>query len=172
MPMKGKPVEQTVSDIINYLRACRITGMVGGRVQETPNGTTLHVIPGKIKGGTITGVTLPFSISVSDTSLIAAAGIIDVDEHAEEINTTMTNGTWYFRAKVVINDSTGEITSTDVLWSTTEAANTSTDFYQTLAEVDIVSGVPDASTIVQYNYGPLFLVIHGGVDDVWGVSFV
>lgn len=167
--MKGRPVEQTVREIIDYLRAIRITGMVGGRVSETPNGTVLHVVPGK--GGTTTtgGTTLPFAVSVTAESLVAAAGTVDGDTHASEINTTMTNGTWYFRAKVIINSTTGAISSTDVLWATSEAANTSTDFYQTLAMVDIVDTVPDANTLLQLNYGPIEVLPYGTPTDKWGV---
>lgn len=110
---------------------------------------------------------LPFEISVTEDSLIAAGGIIDVDTHAEEINTTMTSGTWYFRAKVTIDNATGAITATDVLWSTTEAASTSTDFYLTIARVDVTSGTPDPATILQFTYGPLLVVLHGAPADVW-----
>jgi hypothetical protein len=40
-PRKGIPVEQTVDQIIDFLRASKITSFVGGKVRETPSGTTL-----------------------------------------------------------------------------------------------------------------------------------
>lgn len=173
MPMKGRSVEQTVTEILTYLRASRITGMVGGRVQETPNGTTLHVIPGKGRTTQAAGSsTLPFEISVTADSLIAAAGMVHTTGHAQEVNTTMTDGTWYFRAKVVIDSSTGDISSTDVLWEITETADSSTDFYQSIASVQIISGVPDASTIYQWNYGPITVLPYGTPTNKWGVMMI
>jgi hypothetical protein len=41
LPRKGEAVEKTVTDIIRYLRATRITSFMGGRVEERPGGTTL-----------------------------------------------------------------------------------------------------------------------------------
>jgi hypothetical protein len=127
-----------------------------------------HPWMGGSAGGSSTD--LPFTISTTSTSLIASAGTINGDAHAEEINTTLTNGTWYFRAKVVINSTTGAVTSTDVLWATTEAANTTTDFYNTIGTVDIVSGVPDSTTIIQNTNGPMLLIIYGTPTDKWGVT--
>jgi hypothetical protein len=112
---------------------------------------------------------LPFKISVTATSLVAAPGTVNGVTHDEEVNTTMTNGTWYFRVKVVISSTTGAVSSTDVLWSTSEASDTSTTFYTTLAIVDIVSGVPDGSTISQFNYGPIMVLPYGTPTDKWGV---
>lgn len=47
MPRKGQPVEDTVREIINFCRAIRITGCIGGNAKITPNGTTLEFKPGK-----------------------------------------------------------------------------------------------------------------------------
>lgn len=120
------------------------------------------------RGGTSGGgVILPFEVSVTGDSLIAAPGTVNGDAHAEEVNTTMTDGTWEFRAKVVINTTTGAVTSTDVVWESSPTADTSTDFYYTIAEVQIISGVPDSSTIVQYNYGPILVYTYGTPTDKW-----
>jgi hypothetical protein len=43
MPRTGVPVSETVKDIINYLRATRVTSFVGGQVKETPGGTSLVI---------------------------------------------------------------------------------------------------------------------------------
>jgi hypothetical protein len=43
MPRKGYPVEDTVRDILNWLRAAKIINVAGGRVKETPNGTTIEI---------------------------------------------------------------------------------------------------------------------------------
>lgn len=45
MPRKGVPVESTVKSIIDYLRATKIRGFVGGQVKESANGTTLSILP-------------------------------------------------------------------------------------------------------------------------------
>lgn len=120
------------------------------------------------EAATVTQVLL-FKVSVTATSLVAAPGPINGITHAEEVNTTMTNGTWYFRAKAVINSTTGAISSTDVLWATSEASDTTTDFYTTLATVDIIGGVPDGSTISQFNYGPITVLPYGTPTNKWGV---
>lgn len=46
-PQKGKPVEDTVRGMIDYLRSITVRGIAGGRVVTTANGTTL--IPPKQK---------------------------------------------------------------------------------------------------------------------------
>jgi hypothetical protein len=45
-PRSGLSLEESITQIIRYLRAATITGITGGRVSETPNGTTL-VLPGE-----------------------------------------------------------------------------------------------------------------------------
>jgi len=42
-PRKGKAVEDTVKEIIDYCRATTIKGFQGGKVKETRNGTTLSI---------------------------------------------------------------------------------------------------------------------------------
>jgi len=42
-PSKGKLVADTVRDILNYIRATRITRVIGGKLKVTPNGTTIDV---------------------------------------------------------------------------------------------------------------------------------
>ena len=42
-PSKGKLVADTVRDILNYIRATRITKVIGGKLKVTPNGTTIDV---------------------------------------------------------------------------------------------------------------------------------
>jgi hypothetical protein len=40
-PRKGEPVGQAIVEMLRYLRSITVTGVVGGRVQTTPNGTTI-----------------------------------------------------------------------------------------------------------------------------------
>jgi len=110
---------------------------------------------------------LPFAISVTEDSLVAAAGTIDADTHPKEVKEGPADGIWYFEAKLVLNATTGETVSTDVQWVNAESSDTSTDFYLTIGEVGVIDGVPTGSTIVQYNYGPILTVITGGNDDAF-----
>lgn len=61
-PRKGEPMIDTIREIINFLRASRITGVSGGLLQESPNGTTIRIAapiyPG-IRGGGVV-VSCPF----------------------------------------------------------------------------------------------------------------
>lgn len=43
MPRDGVPVIKTVTELINYVRASRITGVVGGRIKTTTGGTTIDI---------------------------------------------------------------------------------------------------------------------------------
>jgi len=44
-PKKGIPVEQTVSEIIDYLKAITIKSFQGGMIKESTAGTTLSILP-------------------------------------------------------------------------------------------------------------------------------
>lgn len=57
-PQDGKPVADTVRQLIDYARASKITGFVGGRVVETANGTT--IVAGKQKTPRAGGTPGPF----------------------------------------------------------------------------------------------------------------
>ena len=65
MPQKGVPVEKTVREIINYIRACRVINVVGGNIKESPNGTTLEFKPGKSTTQQSTSATIPFKLTTS-----------------------------------------------------------------------------------------------------------
>ena len=43
MPQKGGSVEHAVREIINFIRASRITSVRGGLLRESPNGTTIQI---------------------------------------------------------------------------------------------------------------------------------
>ena len=46
LPQKGKPVQDTMREVITYLRSARITHVKGGRLKSSPNGTTITIVPG------------------------------------------------------------------------------------------------------------------------------
>ena len=56
LPRKGDSIEQTVREIIGYLRWSNLTSVVGGELRRSPNGATLTIEPGKSGGGTSAGL--------------------------------------------------------------------------------------------------------------------
>ena len=118
-------------------------------------------IPKKIRGKT----PYPFQISASHALLKSAPGLlggVEIDSQEEE---NPADGTWYLVAKVVINDTTGEITSSTVEWTTTESFETTTDYYLGIAEVGISDGAIQYA--IQYTFGPISVIIGGGYASVW-----
>ena len=63
MPQKGKPVADTIRDLINYVRATRVSGVVGGKLRESPNGTTIEISGEKRQ--IPANLNYPFKISVA-----------------------------------------------------------------------------------------------------------
>lgn len=45
LPIKGRLVKDWAKDVISYIRASRITGVSGGRLVRTPNGTIIQITP-------------------------------------------------------------------------------------------------------------------------------
>lgn len=137
------------------------------RVQVSPGGSYVNVKPTRAgRGG---GGLLPFQISVTSDTLKAAPGTLDGDTIAETTESSPADGTWYLEAAVTINSSTGAVTATAVDWVSSLSTPSATEFYDAIGEVDVVSGTPDASSIVQYNYGPLLVIQYGAVSNKWGV---
>lgn len=62
-PLKGEPVISKITEIIRFIRASRITSVVGGHLRETPNGTVLTIKPGS--GGGSSSASGPFLLSTS-----------------------------------------------------------------------------------------------------------
>jgi hypothetical protein len=117
----------------------------------------------------------PFEIYVN-TEVVGAAvkptinaedGVFDMVTFSDIKEIEPANGTWTLQAKIVIDADAGTVTSRDVLFLATPGTNTATDFYYTIGSIEVIDGVPDPSTIIQGNYGPLLLVLHGGADEKW-----
>lgn len=130
--------------------------------------TTPERIPIEINRGlTQAPQRLPLEIYTTADGMEAAAGVVGFESHPKTTQASPTNGTWYLRAKVVINNTTGIISSTDVEWSTSTGTNTATTFYQLIGEITVTAGDADPESIVQYSYGPMVVVIAGAVDSKW-----
>lgn len=113
---------------------------------------------------------LPFEITVTEDTIKAAPGVLDGVTIAETVEASPADDIWYLEAKVVINATTGAVTARSMQWAvTTPSTSTTTDWYDVIGEVEVIGGVPDSSTIVQYNYGPLIVIQYGAVSDKWGV---
>lgn len=159
-----------LNGIVNSQASNQIKPGVGYRVTQTPGGTTVSVIK-KRRGIPVT--LLPFQVSVSGSDLSITEGTIGGAAIAEEIESAPADAVWYAEAKVVINNTTGAINSSGVQWvSGAASSNTTTDFFSLLGSIEVIDGAPDATTVVQYNYGPLFVVVYGAPTDVWEVSIL
>lgn len=115
---------------------------------------------------------LPFQIYVRNAAIFAAPGVFAYGSFPTTTQVAPTDGTWNLYGKLVIDDATGAFESTDVYWTDTTEDDTATDYFHLLGSVDVVSGVIDAGSLVQYNYGPVIAIPHGGANDIWQISFI
>jgi hypothetical protein len=118
------------------------------------------------KGGT-SPQRLPFEIYARGSNLVAAGGMVGFTNVDELVKSSPSNGTWYLQAKVIIDNTTGNITSATVEWVSSEGVNTATTFYYTVGDATVTGGVIDQSTIVNYTYAPILVLITGALDDKW-----
>lgn len=112
----------------------------------------------------------PFQISVTPFLLKSAPGLLGVTSIATQEEENPADGDWYLVAKVVINSTTGNTVSRTVEWSTTFPADTTTDYHLMIAYVQILDSVIESAE--QYTFGPLTVVLGGGVDSKWMVRIL
>lgn len=112
----------------------------------------------------------PFEISARTASIVAEAGTMSFTTIDSQIEEAPADGIWYLEAKCVIDATTGNIDSNEVYWTQTEGADTTTDHFITVGQIEVIDTVPDSTTIVQYNYGPLYVAALGGISAKWDVS--
>jgi hypothetical protein len=112
-PQKGKPVEDTVRGLIDFVRASRIASFIGGRVVETANGTTLIADKpaGRRGGGSYRH---PFQLVADE---VAGNPVLRVADGAFQVVRWVTNGNTIdanaFTLDVQINADTLGTESTD-----------------------------------------------------------
>lgn len=117
----------------------------------------------------VTKVILPFQITATAAKLRAEPGVLDgVPMEATEVSSP-ADGVWYCQAKIVINATTGDVSSRTVGWSQTWQENTTTDFYGDIGEIEYIAGAPDMELFIQYNYGPLLKTLYGAVSEKWAL---
>lgn len=67
-PREGRPIADDFRDMVNWLRASRITKVIGGRLKESPTGSVLEIFPSK-NGDTINNrICTQFSEIIEDVT--------------------------------------------------------------------------------------------------------
>ena len=100
LPQKGKPVEDTVRDLINYVRASRIINVSGGKIKTSPNGTTIEVEPnGPTINGTVSDSICQFgTITESGEDTVILGGLMICGDQnfnvADKVLALGTDGAW------------------------------------------------------------------------------
>lgn len=88
-PQKGKPVEDTIRGLIDFARASRLTGFIGGRVVETANGTTIIADQSRPASSVGGARSHPFKIVADE---VAGNPVIRVSDGAFTVQSWFTNG--------------------------------------------------------------------------------
>ena len=121
---------------------------------------------GKNAGGTA----YPFQVSATPALLKSAPGLLGSVSIASQEKENPADGTHYLLAKVIINSTTGAITSSTVEWVTTIPSDTTTKYHRTIAQVFLSSG--SVSSAYQFTFGPISVVVGGGFDSVWAARLL
>jgi len=112
----------------------------------------------------------PFQVSATPTLLKSAPGLLGSVSIASQEKENPADGTHYLLAKVIINSTTGAITSSTVEWVTTIPSDTTTNYHRTIAQVLLSSGL--VSSAYQFTFGPISVVIGGGFNSVWAARLL
>lgn len=112
----------------------------------------------------------PFQVSATPALLKSAPGLLGSVSIASQEKENPADGTHYLLAKVIINSTTGAITSSTVEWVTTIPSDTTTNYHRTIAQVFLSSG--SVSSAYQFTFGPISVVVGGGFDSVWAARLL
>ena len=148
---------------------------VGGLISwaRGVNRTLQELRDRKIVGTVAKGVgspPYPFQVSATPALLKSAPGLLGSVSIASQEKANPANGTHYLLAKVIINSTTGAITSSTVEWVTTIPSDTTTNYHLTIAQVLLSSGL--VSSAYQFTFGPISVVIGGGFNSVWAARLL
>jgi hypothetical protein len=154
----------SVGGLISWARGVNRT------LQELRDRKIVGIIA-KGKGGSIP---YPFQVSATPTLLKSEAGLLGSVSIASQEKENPANGTHYLLAKVIINSTTGAITSSTVEWVTTIPSDTTTNYHRTIAKVTLSGGVVslDPAETAQYTYGPISVVVGGGQNSRYAVRLL
>jgi hypothetical protein len=112
----------------------------------------------------------PFQVSATPDLLKSAPGLLGsvaIDAQEKE---NPADGTHYLLAKVIIDSTTGAITTSTVEWVTTIPSDTTTNYHRTIAQVFLSSG--SVSSAYQFTFGPISVVVGGGFNSVWAARLL
>lgn len=113
---------------------------------------------------------LPFELGFRGTTLTSAPGTVELEPFLETIQETPASGTWRFYVKAVIDPDAGTISAVSVGWYSSAQSNTSTDYYKEMGRIEVTGGIPGLPT--QFDYGPVFIILAGGISDIWEVIMI
>ena len=116
----------------------------------------------------------PFEVTRATPDLLKSApGLLGNVSIASQEKENPADGTHYLLAKVIINSTTGAITSSTVEWVTTVPADTTTNYHRTIAQVTLSGGVVvGPPNTAQYTFGPISVVVGGGASTVWAARLL
>jgi|LakMenE18May11ns_1017448.scaffolds.fasta_scaffold9828253_2 hypothetical protein len=117
----------------------------------------------------------PFQVSATPDLLKSTPGLLGLVSIASIEEEDPADGVWYLFAKVIIDSTTGAITSSTVEWIlTTVPEDTTTNYHLTIARVTISDGAVslDPAETAQYTYGPISVVVGGGQDSKYAVRLL
>jgi hypothetical protein len=112
----------------------------------------------------------PFQVSATTALLKSAPGLLGGVSIASQEKENPANGFHYLLAKVIIDSTTGAITSSTVEWVTTIPTDTTTNYHRTIAEVFLSSG--SVSFAYQFTFGPISVVVGGGFNSIWAARLL
>lgn len=138
--------------------------------QIRPNQTDSN---SRVSSGVVGTTPYPFQISATPALLKSAPGLLGAVSILSQEKINPADGAHYLLAKVVINSTTGVITSSTVEWETTEPADTTTDYHRTIAVVTLTDGVVSGPpNTAQFTFGPISVVVGGGSSTVFAARLL
>jgi hypothetical protein len=104
--------------------------------------------------------------------LVGAPGTIGEELIEETIEEDPADGTWYFYTRVTIDATTGATTEVIAQWFDAVQVNTPTVGHQLMNAFEVVDGNPTPAFVEGINFGPVYFLVKGGVDDKWEVVVI
>lgn len=154
MPQSGQPIASDFRDMVNALRASRIVSVRGGKLQESPNGTTIVIDKPKPPVSTGSASPHPWKVTANGNNTVSIApgcmlGFLpDMSSSSYGLRVPMVaQYISYAGGNVTVAGSTGYIYAEVQLTSDVEKSN---------------SGSPDDNLFDSYLYRP-----YGGIYVFW-----
>jgi len=181
-PLRGEDVIWKITEIINFLRASRITSVTGGQLRETPNGTVLTIKPGKGGGSSSEPIPLTIKQGTAADKFQVIPGYVNSEMptlSAIALNATtppeitVTADVWVWLKCVGTFGApdtyvvTVETSSTDAVPAGTDITSSGFTSFFPIGSVDFESGTPDTFTITNVHSGGNLGVDSWGLINLW-----